>query len=85
MVFLRLLQVLISLTLPSVGLEFLRWTVSLPFFPLLPLQMGAVILVSWVSAGLAVSVPFQLFSSCQPFVPGGTLGLVCYFFLIIYY
>ena len=60
-VFLWVSRVLVSLTLLSVGLGFLWWTVSLPLSTLLSLRVGAVVLVSWVSAGLAVSVPFQLF------------------------
>ena len=45
-VFLRVLPVFVSLTLPSVGLGFLQRTVSLPLSPLLSLRIGAVVLVS---------------------------------------
>ena len=87
-VFLRISLVLVSLALPSVGLGFLRWTVSLHLSPLLTLRMGAVVLVSWVSAGPAVSVPFRLFSSCQSFCSGGnfvTCFLLSFYFYIISY
>ena len=80
-VFLQISRVLVSLTLPSVGLGFLRWTVSLHLSPLLTLLMGVVVLVSWVSAGLAVSAPFRLFSSCQPFCSGGNF----FFLFFLYY
>ena len=83
-IFLLISRVLVSLTLPSVGLGFLRWTVSLPLSPLLPLRMGAVVLVSWVSVDLAVSVPSRLFSSCRPFCSGGNFG-TCFFIYLFFY
>ena len=79
-VFLRLSLVLVSLTLPSVGLGFLRWTESLPLSCLCGWEQW-----SWrpgfpqVWRSLFPSSSFRLVT---PFVPGGNFGT---FFLFIFY
>ena len=68
----------------------LRWSrislVDSVLSPLLSLRMGAMVLVSWVSVGLAVSVLFRFFSSCQPFCSGGNFETLFFiYFLFIYF
>ena len=83
-VFLRLSLVLVSLTLPSVGLGFLRWTESLPLSCLCGWEQW-----SWrpgfpqVWRSLFPSSSFRLVT---PFVPGGGGGgNFGTFFLFIFY
>ena len=77
---LRISGVLVSPTLPSVGLGFLRWTVSLHFSPLLTFADGRG--GPGFPQVLQFSVPFQLIYSCQPFCSRGEL---CDVFLFIFF